>query len=724
MGHEPSELPVANGLDRTTPVLRRELAFRPQTFGGKQCYVVEDPVSARFFRVGLNEYCFLSRLDGRRTVADALAGTLQSRKDCGFMPADALAICQWAVRSGLAHESRCDDARRSHSRPQEAVNQRRGRRISPLSVQIPLFYPDRFFQRITPWLSWMFSVYALFGWLAIVGWAICDLAVHYHRLSVASGGILAAGNWFWLGIAWLLLKVVHECGHAIACKRFHGDVREAGVIFILLAPLAYVDVTSCWRLRSKWTRIAVDAAGMYVELFLGALAALTWVRIEPGAMSQVCLNVMMTASVMTLLFNANPLMRFDGYYMLSDFLEMPNLYVSGQQFVRQFVRKHLFGMRSKPSVDVGWRGLFIRVYGVASLGWRNLVFFGLVLTAATLLQGAGVIVSAIALSLWMIAMVRRFVHFVRGESDQKPHWLHFAVVGGGIGGAVLFTLGCVPWPGAVKAPAIVQYSGEEVVRTQCDGFVREVLVQGGNHVEKGQVLVEMFNDILAHELAELELEIQQSRIQRRIYRRQRELAQAQAESKKLRTLEGRYDERCEALEHLTVRAPCAGEVVGRNVDALEGTYLTRGSHLLSIGDEVAKEVRLSISQHDMSDFRNHTGTTVRLYFASNRPLRSMLTKVEPRASVTPLDMSLCAPNGGALAVRSIDPSSNHSLGAHYQLLAPRFTGIVSLTAGQSERVHAGQRAYVALHASETVGDHLYHMVTDWIDAKLHRKRSR
>ena len=335
MGHKPSELPLVNGLDRPTPILRRELIFRLQTFGGKPCYVVEDPLSARFFRIGLAEYAFVSRLDGCRTVGEVLEETRQSRNDCEFTQTDAMAICQWVVRSGLAQDAGVCLAAGGGAVGAATSGSRRGGRLSPLSMQIPLFHPDRFFQRLEPWLAWCFSFPAFIAWLVILAWAVGDICTYHHRLSDSSANVWAAGNWIWLGLAWLLLKIIHECGHAVACRRFGGEVREAGVIFILLAPLAYVDVTSSWRLRSKWARIAVAAAGMYVEIFLAAVAAIVWARSPQGAISQVCLNIMTTASVMTVLFNANPLMRFDGYYILSDFLELPNLYSSGQLYVQQ-----------------------------------------------------------------------------------------------------------------------------------------------------------------------------------------------------------------------------------------------------------------------------------------------------------------------------------------------------------------------------------------------------
>ncbi len=588
-------------------------------------------------------------------------------------------------------------------------------------MQIPLFHPDRFFQQLEPWLAWCLSFPAFLVWLAVVCWALRDVLVHHHRLSDASSDVLATGNWIWLGVAWLLLKVIHECGHAVACRRFGGEVREAGIIFILLAPLAYVDVTSSWRLRSKWARIAVAAAGMYVEIFLAAVATIVWARIAPGTISQVCLNMMTTASVMTVLFNANPLMRFDGYYILSDFLELPNLYASGQLYVRALVRKWLFGMRSSLPARQGVRDLFIRCYGVASLIWRNLVFFGLLLTAATLLQGAGIVLSAMALVVWLAAMLRRGISFARTGGGERPSWLRFAVVGGGTAVLAMSGLVSVPWPGSVTAPAVVQYAPEAVVRTQCDGVVREICVKGGALVEAGQVLAVMSNEDLSHEVAELAVAISQSELKRRIHQRQGEMAKFQAESQQLRTLEKQHAERQHEVDHLVLRAPCRGKVIGRDLASLAGQYLTKGSRLLSIGDESAKEIRVSIAQQDMLSFRAHIGQAIRIYLPAGRVLLATLTKVEPRASATPIDDSLCAPHGGVLAVRNVSDDPSAVAGSSYELLSPRFTGIVQLDAGQSEQVHAGQRARAALRPSETVGSHLYGLLADWVDRKLQRK---
>ena len=719
----PSETTLVSRLDKQVPALRSECSFRPQLFGRKAYYVVEDPLNARFFRIGVAEYTFISLLDGHATVGEVLRATRTALPSCEFTDADALAICQWVVRTGLAQDQSVSADNLALRESTRAVSRRSGGRLSPLSIQLPLLHPDRCLERVRPWLSWCFSFPAVLCWCLVISWAVRDLVLHSQRLSGASVGVLAVGNWLWLALAWVILKTLHECGHAVACKRLGGEVREAGVIFILLAPLAYVDVTSTWRLQSKWARIQVAAAGMYVELFCAAVATLVWARAPLGIVSNVCFNIMTTASVMTVLFNANPLMRFDGYYVLSDLLELPNLYAQGQQCVARLVRRFLFGIESRYSSPGGWRGAFVRCYGVASWLWRYTVFVGLVLTAATLLEGAGIVLSGLALVLWIGSGARRLVLLVRDPAITAAKWTRCAVVGSGVLALGIAALVAIPWPGTVVAPAIVRYAPESIVRTESDGFVQEVRVASGQQVETGDVLVVLTNQELEHEVADLKLAIADSQLQRRVHQQQGELAKAQAEEETLRTLERRLAEKESQVTHLVVCAPCSGKVIGRNLPALVGRYLERGSDLLAIGNETAKEFRLSIAQQDIDAFRGRLNVPLRAYLPDCTVLQAPLAKIEPRASTLPLDASLCAPYGGSLPVRRRSDSAGQAEHGKFELLAPRFTGIMALGPAESEQVHAGQRALVAVHPFESLGGHLYHALLSWADARLHRRRA-
>ncbi len=459
---------------------------------------------------------------------------------------------------------------------------------------------------------------------------------------------------------------------------------------------------------------------MYVELFVAALATLVWARTPTSVLNQVCFNVMTTASVMTVLFNANPLMRFDGYYIVSDLLELPNLYTQGQQYVAYLCRGFFFGMRPDCPVGGGVRGVFTRWYGVASCCWRYSVFGGLVLTAATLLEGAGIILSAAAVMLWLASAARRLACLARDPALTRRRWTRCALATGGVGGLAAAVLLLIPWPGTVVAPGIVRYAPETVVRTESDGFVREIRVDSGQQVQPGDVLIVLANPELEHELSKLGLEIEACQLKRRIHQQQREMAKVQAEEEKLRTLESRHAEQREQVAQLVVLAPCAGKIIGRNLRSLHGTWLKQGSDLLVIAHEDAKEIRVSIAQEDIDAFRACVESPLRAYLPESVVLQVPLAKIEPRASTLPLDPALCAPLGGSLAVRRVSDAAGHKGRGQFELLSPRFTGVMPLGPVHCDQLHAGQRAVVAVRPRESLGGHLYRKLIEWMDAKLHR----
>ena len=710
--------------DRLAPVLRRELVFTPRWFGAQPCYVLEDPLNTRFFRVGPAEYMFLSLMTRSVAIRELCKEAKEAMPHSKWTDADALAICQWVLRNGLAEESAVVAEDLSSGRSAQPSVRRTGGRWSPLTAQLPLLHPDRYLNRIAPALNLVCSWPAFAIWLVVVGWAIRDVAANWERVTASTSEVLSAGNWLWLGLAWVFLKVVHECGHALACKRMGGEVREAGVVFVLLAPLAYVDVPSTWRLHAKWQRIFVALAGMVVELFVAALAAIAWSRTPVGPLNQTCLNMMLSASFMTVLFNANPLMRFDGYYVFSDLLDIPNLYGQGQLCVTRMLRRVFFGVRGAGHEAAGWRGGIVRCYGVAAWGWRVTVFAGLILTAATMFAGAGIILSAAAVALWIGSLGWRIVRLVRDPSLRWPQWGRCLVVAVGLASLTAVLLTNVLWPVAITAPGIVRYAPETIVRANCAGFVAEVRVEGGQTVSPGDVLVVLVNRDLACEAQRLAVDLDEARLTRRVLEQQSELAKAQAEDEKIRTLESRLAEKQAQVAQLIVRAPRSGQIIGRRMDSLRGTWRERGSELLAIGDESAKEIRLSIDQEDIEQFRTLVDGDLHAYLPGMQPLRAKLAKVEPRATTKPLDASLCAPCGGTLAARQVKNAAVDSahLTQRYETLSPRFTGIIPLDCTASRQVRSGQRATVSIQARETVGDHLYREVRDWIDKRLRRFR--
>ncbi|HEY6564849.1 MAG TPA: hypothetical protein VIY86_10160, partial [Pirellulaceae bacterium] len=391
--------------------LREDLRFTLQQYGDQPCYVIEDNQNSRFFRVGLPEYTFISLLDGTTTVREALAHTSSILGAHAFTEADAASICKWLVESQLAYSTASQAHDRLWEQTEKASSRKRWQRVNPLVIRLPLLHPDRWIRHVTDWLGGWFSGLGVLLWLTLGAVAIQQLFAHWSRLPTESMHLLAADNLVWLFATWSLLKIAHELSHGVACKRFGGEVREAGFMLILFAPVPYVDVTSAWRFTSKWQRIVVSIAGMYTELFLASLATLVWIHTDSLRTAQHAYNVMITASLMTVLFNANPLMRFDGYYILSDFLEIPNLSGLGQQFLWYLVRRFGMGIKVRPAQLAGWKRAFVYVYAVAALLWRILVSASILLAASVLWEGIGIGLAVGAGIAWTASPLRRLCQY-------------------------------------------------------------------------------------------------------------------------------------------------------------------------------------------------------------------------------------------------------------------------------------------------------------------------
>ncbi len=688
--------------------LRTDLVFTPRTVAGESCYVVEDAVNSKYYSIGIPEYTFISCLDGRTTVAAALSRTAQAIPEQALNEQDAASICRWLIDSELAFTAASADASRLSDTAAEKTVGGLGQ-WNPLYLKVPLGYPDRFFTRINPWVSWVYSRPMVLATTVLVLFAAYQVMARWNDFIIASKGVFVPGRWFWLGVCWLVLKIVHEFSHAAVCKRNGGSVHEAGAIFILFAPLAYVDVTSSWRFKSKWQRIHTAAAGMYIELLVAAVAALFWVRTEPGLINDLCFNLVLMASVTTLAFNANALMRFDGYYILSDLVDIPNLYTDGQLFLQQIGRKVFLGLPADMSSGSWSRDTFVRLYGIAAFCWRTSVTFFLIIAAAMMFNGAGLLIALFAAAMWLIVPTFSFlVYLFRGNDWEKPSKLRFA-------GLVLplvllmgYLLTHTPWPGVIRAPAVVDYDPLAVVRARSDGFVREICVNSGQFVEAGQVIARLENSELLVELQDIDLEIEQTSLKSRVLKQREELAAFQAEEKKLETLRKQQQEKSAEVSQLLVRAPIRGTVILRDPDALLGTYAASGAEIVSIGDEQSKELRLSIRQEDVDTYLAAVGESVSARLPGVSRLTCSLTRVPPQASVEPPHRSLCAPYGGPLEVRAKESTESDNPEDKYELIRPGFTGIVELPTEYGAHLHAGQRGVVWLaRGSESIAEHLW-----------------
>ncbi len=700
------------------PRLRDGLHFSIQEQNGRRVCVIEDSLASRFHRVGLEEYGFFRALDGTRTMASILAKLARDGGGESFTEAEALHMVRWLKDNHLlAIESARGGSDREHT---ERALKAAATWLNPLVLKLPLARPDRFFTAVEPWLRPAIGGFGFVVWLIVIAIGAAHVAMDWPRFARGFDGIFARDNWLWLFLVWAGLKVMHEFSHGIFCKHFGAAVREIGAIFIVFVPMGYVDATASLGLPSKWRRIMVAAAGLYLEFFLAAIAAIIWARTDAGTLNTLAHNAVVTGTALTLFFNANPLMRFDGYYILSDLLEIPNLATRGRGWLTRAAGWLLTGARGlKPKRLATREEWIVALYGVASWCWGMLMLAGLLVGASVALRGGGLLLAVVAAAGWIAVPVWRFAESLAGGGGK---WGALALRAGILAALVAGAL-FVPFQRSVSSPGVVELADTRVLRAECPGFVERIHVADGDAVSEGQLLIELHNDEAASELARSRIELQQQELRARVAYARGEIAASQAEQAKAESLRATVANLESYVATLQIRAPFAGRVTNRQLAQMPGAFLKAGDEVLQLGRSDGSEVKIAVSEEQEPHFRAAVEQPMQVRIAGRAAAFSaVLTRMEARASRGLVHPALTALAGGPLDLRRTDAEAHDDANRaeQYELARPHFTAVARLDAANSFGI--GEMARVKFQSTRrvTLWSELQRAVDRWLERYAQR----
>lgn len=710
-------------LHRSCLRLRDRLYFSPQQHSGEIYYHIENTANSKFFRVGYAQYVFISLLDGSTSFAAALALTARQLGPDSLTEQEATQLTQWLIRNELAtfaDETRRLASPKAISRSSEQLVQK----LNPFWLKLPWGSPDKLFTESLPYVRWCFHPTVLLAILFVYLAAGLSLAHEWDRFTADSQAVFASSNWIWMLVTWVMLKIIHEFAHGVTCKYFGGSVKDTGLVFILLAPMAYVDVTSSWRFSSKWRRIGVAAAGMVIELLIASMAAIAWSRTDSPLVAHLLHNVVLMAGISTLLFNANPLMRFDGYFILSDFLEIPNLYEEGSKRVHQLTAWLFFG-QSPQSLEVGFRrgqACFLWSYGLAASCWKLVVCATLLIGASTMFRGAGIVLGIAGALLWFGVPLRNGLRAIGSQYyESRPAFLRAGLMASIIGLALWSVWAVVPNPAALQVPCIVDYEQAAFVRASADGFLDEVLVTDGQRVEAGTPLLRLSNDALRVEVNRLVSDLKQSQQRARIARDRHEPTLVQIESERQRSIHQELRDRRAQVDAFMVVATRPGRVVTCDLSNRIGSYIRKGDELLVLGNDSQKELLISVSQDDIKSALPQIGDPVQVRIGSRAKIIGKLSRIEPRATRILPHQAFAATAGGPIAVKqTVDYRQDHRQSDEpgIEFADPRFTGLVAIAGDDAHLLFSGERGYAQIgRRSETLGRWAVGVVRDFVESR-------
>ncbi len=633
--------------------LRPVVRVHRQNFRGERWIVLENPFSNQYFRLRPAAYELVARLRPDRTVEEVWQECLRRFPD-GAPSQEAVIqlLAQLYFANLLQYDLAADSAQLFERYKKRRQREMRFQFLNIMFMRFPLLDPDRFLRRTLPVVGALISPFGAALWLLVVGLGLSVVAANVGALKAQGEGLLAANNLFLLYIGLVIVKTFHEFGHAYFCRRFGGEVHVMGVMLMIFTPMPFVDTTSSWSFRERWKRVLVGAAGMIVELFIAAIAVFFWAKTGPGIIHSLAYNIMFVASVSTVIFNINPLMRFDGYYILSDLLEIPNLNQRASTHLRHLAEAHLFGVKNSESPAGSRReAAWLTFFGSASGIYRVIVFSSILLVVADRFLIIGIVMAAICLISWMAVPVVRFTRYLAASPRLDRVRTRAVCVTASLVMVVVVLLAVIPFPCSFRAPGIVLASQRSMLANETAGVVAELRVKPGSRVKAGQPLAQLRNPEL-----ELELADTKARLDGVTARLLQAMEEEPADIAPLTNLRDSIRDQVAKLsrdyQNLTVRAPHDGIWVAPEMEDERGSWLRRGSNLGLMVDPARFNFVATVMEEDVNALFDRVirGAQARLYGEAGRTLTVTNWQIVPGGQKTLPSAALGWAAGGIVPV--------------------------------------------------------------------------
>ncbi len=686
------------------PRLRGHVQVSRHVYRDQVWYLLQDLSSGRNHRVDENAFHFIGRMDGRRSTDEIWHSLLNQLRENTPTQDDTIEIlCQLSDNDLLQCEITPNVAELFRRRF-EKDRKRRLAMLNPLSFRAPLFDPDRLLTRLAPLARAIFTPAMLVIWLIVATAGLLAAASHWREImAFASVHMLTPKYLLLLWFTYPVIKTLHELGHGLAVKAWGGEVRETGVSILLMIPVPYVDASAASAFPEKHRRAVVGAAGILVELFLAALAIFLWLNVQDGIVRDIAFIVMAIGGVSTVLFNGNPLLRFDGYYVLSDLLDVPNLGSRSNAYLLYLIQRRVLKMESavSPVTAKGEPSLLLG-YGLLSLAYRWFISGLIVFWCGHYSFWLGVLAAGLLFFTMVVKPIARTIEFLRKSPHLARHRGRSYAVAGAAAVAALLLLFVIPVPFSTTAQGVVWLPEEARVRAATGGFITEVIAADGQAVRKGDLLLVLSDpELVALEAAAraraLSIEIEYTRAMGV----NTPLSQSLKEELAAKRAEvAEYQRR---LRSLRVTANVDGRLVMPRPQDLPGKYVARGEVLAHVLRPEDISVKVAVPQVDAGVIRAGTNEVeVSLLDQGGDTVAGKLTGEVPAATAMLPTAALGDRTGGPVTT---DPSDTDGL----RTLEPVFLFDVRLAARQLERV--GSRVWVRFdHGARPIGVQLQRRV--------------
>ena len=681
--------------------LRPDLVVRPQFYEGMTHYVVKDPIGLKYYRFKAEEYFLLQQLDGKSTLLEVKKAFERKYRPQTITVDDLVRFCSQLHEAGVAQIDTPEQTEVFVKRRRKKIWKKvRGAAANILYIKIPIIDPERLLTWMYPYFKWIYTrTFVVLSCLLMLS-ALTMVISNFTEVKERLPDFQSFFNWrtivyFWCSLA--IVKIIHEFGHGLTAKHFGGEVHEMGALLLCLTPALYCDVTDSWLLPNKWHRIWISAAGIYVECVLASLATFAWFYSNPGLFNSLMMATMFLCSMNTIMFNANPLMRYDGYYVLADYLEIPNLRVKANQFFSYAFQEKVLGLEVpvQSYMPRTRRWLFL-TYAITSFLYRWFVTLSILFFLNRLMKPYKVYSIGIFFAMWgmiplVIMPVYQIVKFVRTPGRlrkvKKVRATAFAVSTVALITAILM----IPTPLRIKGTLVVAPENPSRIYANTAGRLVTLAVRDGDMVKKGDLIAQLSNLDKQRERSSMQEELELNRVKAAYFSRSKDLEgrrlarQHSTLADELEPVVARINDQ---ISHLYLVADRDGQVIGVPKRESTGSWVRPDKAFCEIANPKKLQAQVIIDQGDVDLLQTGSKAWVKIYGLSERTYRTEIAEIASR-NRDEIPAELSNVGGGEIAAEQDKKTGKiKSVSAVFELLLPLDNEDLSL--------HVGQRGFAKI----------------------------
>ncbi len=678
------------------PKLHSHIEIHRHDYRGLIWYLLEDTTTGRNHRFNPAAYQFIGLLDGNRSVQEIFDQLGKQLEDYAPGQEEIIKLLGQLHAADLIQTEALIDTEELFERQVQQKNAKLKQRFSnPVAQKVPLWDPEEFLSNHFNKVRWLFSSWVAVVWVLLIGYSLLQASIHWTQISQHfSINALSPYNLIILFLLYPPIKFLHELGHAFSAKLEGGEVHEMGINFLMFMPIPYVNVSTSAHFRNKYKRMLVSAAGILVESFLASLGLLLFLATEPGLIQDIGFNIFIIGGISSLFFNGNPLLKYDGYYILADALGIPNLYQRSGHYWRYWFQRYLFGLQdaSSPASAPGETFWFV-TYSISSMLYRfaGLWFIFVVVTEKFFILG--VILATWLLSLQVFLPLYKSLRFIISSPELRQTRRRAILFSTALVSLLILVIGFLPVPSYTLAEGVVWQPDEAQLKAQQEGFAGPLEVENNQRVEAGTLVLRLHDPFL-----EAEAKIAQAKVRelRSRYRAKRltDIVEAGIIKESISVANSELSHILDKINSMSVTAFKSGEILLPEADDLPGRFIRQGELLGYILDKEPPTIRMAVSQDNIGQLRQRIeGISIKLASDPGRAYDAEIIRQAPEATNQLPSTALATIGGGKFI---LNPDSKD------QLMSLQKVFLVDLSFNQTpQNILLGTRAYVRIdHGGE------------------------